>query len=473
MARETELEKKIEGLLENAIAEGELPCANVLVLHKDKTVCYAQAGKDPGTGREIARDTIFRLYSQSKPITSAAVCLLMERGIIDMNDPVEKYLPGFANPKVLGKDGELIPAARSVKLMDLMGMCAGLCYPMEDAPGQYAAELFEKNQAAMDAGGGYTTVEMANEIGKLPLAFQPGTDYRYSTCADVLGAVVETASGKRFGRFLQEEFFEPLEMEDTGFYVPEEKADRLVTCAKRTPEGIQVMECKHLNVGNYTREPAFESGGAGLVSTLDDYRHFASMLLHEGEYKDRRILSRAGGLQLRQADAGLREPGRGPRTGLPRRIRLGRMAGHLLCQFPASEDDAAAESECGGYGHGTGDPEDPERGAGLDDLSKRIPAGEAAENRLSLSRQNIGPEIREGRTVCSTEKARAEGNGPPWASDACGFRETGTASIQMRRRRSSSARRSWASIILTQRTSTPEARNASEPFWRRTGSGRR
>ena len=152
MARETELEKKIEGLLENAIAEGELPCANVLVLHKDKTVCYAQAGKDPGTGREIARDTIFRLYSQSKPITSAAVCLLMERGIIDMNDPVEKYLPGFANPKVLGKDGELIPAARSVKLMDLMGMCAGLCYPMEDAPGQYAAELFEKNQAAMDAG---------------------------------------------------------------------------------------------------------------------------------------------------------------------------------------------------------------------------------------------------------------------------------------------------------------------------------
>ena len=293
MARETELEKKIEGLLENAIAEGELPCANVLVLHKDKTVCYAQAGKDPGTGREIARDTIFRLYSQSKPITSAAVCLLMERGIIDMNDPVEKYLPGFANPKVLGKDGELIPAARSVKLMDLMGMCAGLCYPMEDAPGQYAAELFEKNQAAMDAGGGYTTVEMANEIGKLPLAFQPGTDYRYSTCADVLGAVVETASGKRFGRFLQEEFFEPLEMEDTGFYVPEEKADRLVTCAKRTPEGIQVMECRHLNVGNYTREPAFQSGGAGLVSTLDDYRHFASMLLHEGEYKDRRILSRA------------------------------------------------------------------------------------------------------------------------------------------------------------------------------------
>ncbi|MBQ9210246.1 MAG: beta-lactamase family protein [Clostridia bacterium] len=292
MSREIELEKKVNRVLQEAIDTGELPCANVMVLHKDKVVCYTQAGKDPGTGEEISRDTIFRLYSQSKPITSAAVCLLMERGIIDMNDPVEKYLPGFAGSKVLGKDGELIPAQRPVKLMDLMGMSAGLCYPMEDAPGQYAAKLFDANQQAMDEGKpGYTTVEFANEIGKLPLAFQPGSDFRYSTCADVLGAVVEVASGKSYSEFLREEIFAPLEMEDTGFSLPEEKLPRLVTCAKRTPEGIQVMECKHLNVGNYTREPAFASGGAGLVSTLDDYRHFAAMLLQGGEYKGQRILS--------------------------------------------------------------------------------------------------------------------------------------------------------------------------------------
>lgn len=293
MARDTGLEKKVKALLERAVDRGELPCASVMVVQNDHVVCYTQAGKDPGTGKEIARDTIFRLYSQSKPVTSAAVCLLTERGVIDMNDPVEMYLPGFADARVL-ENGGLVPARRPVKLMDLMGMCAGLCYPMEDAPGQYAAELFDRNQAEMDAGRpGLTTVEMANEIGKLPLAFHPGTEFRYSTCADVLGAVVEVASGKPYGDFLREEIFEPLEMKDTGFSVPEEKLPRLVTCAKRTPEGIRVMECKHLNVGNYTREPAFASGGAGLVSTLDDYRHFASMLLHGGEYKGTRILSAA------------------------------------------------------------------------------------------------------------------------------------------------------------------------------------
>ena len=294
MARETELEKKVTELLEKAIETGEIPCASVMVLRKDHVVCYAQAGKDPGTGTDLQRDTIFRLYSQSKPITSAAVSLLMERGVIDMNDPVEIYLPGFANPKVVLENGELIPAQRSVKLMDLMGMCAGLCYPMEDVPGQYAAKLFDANQAAMDEGKpGLSTVEMANEIGRLPLAFQPGSNFRYSTCADVLGAIVEVASGRPFGQFLKEEIFDPLEMKDTGFSLPAEKLPRLVTCAKRTPEGIQVMECKHLNVGNYTREPAFVSGGAGLVSTLDDYRHFAGMLLQGGEYKGTRILSRA------------------------------------------------------------------------------------------------------------------------------------------------------------------------------------
>jgi len=294
MARELELEKKVTELMEQAIAAGELPCANMMVLHKDKVICYAQAGKDPGTGAEIQRDTIFRLYSQTKPVTSAAVCLLMERGLLDMNDPVEQYLPGFANSKVVSPSGDLIPAERPVKLMDLMGMSAGLCYPLDDTAGKYAAELFDRNQASMDAGQpGLGTVEFANEIGKLPLAFQPGSNFRYSTCADVLGAVVEVVSGKSYSQFLKEEFFEPLEMEDTGFSLPEDKLPRLVTCARRSPEGIQVMICKHLNVGNYTREPAFASGGAGLVSTLDDYRHFAAMLLSGGEYKGTRILSEA------------------------------------------------------------------------------------------------------------------------------------------------------------------------------------
>ena len=294
MSREERLQAKITAALERGIEEGLMPCGSVMLLQEGKVICYAEAGRDPGTGAPIQRDTIFRLYSQSKPITSAAVCMLMERGVIDMNDPVEKYLPGFANPKVLTADGSLEPASRSVTLMDLMGMAAGLCYPMDDAPGKYAAELFDRNQAEMDAGRpGLTTVEMANEIGRLPLAFHPGSSFRYSTCADVLGAVVEAADRRSYSQFLREELFEPLNMKDTGFWVPEEKMNRLVTCAERSPEGIRVMECRHLNVGNYTREPAFASGGAGLVSTLDDYRRFATMLLGGGKYHGERILSAA------------------------------------------------------------------------------------------------------------------------------------------------------------------------------------
>jgi len=294
MSLNTEMEKKVTATLEKGIEEGEIPCANMMVIQNDRMICYAQAGRDPGTGETLRRDTIFRLYSQSKPVTSAAVAMLIERGMLDAYAPLEKYLPGFANPKVLLENGETEPAQRSVTVMDLLGMSAGLSYPGDDPAGQYAAKLFDENQAAMSAGKpGLSTVEMANEIGKLPLAFQPGTNFRYSTCADVLGAVVEVVSGKKFSDFLREEIFEPLEMADTGFSLPKEKLGRLVTCAKRSPEGIQVMECRHLNVGDYSREPAFASGGAGLVSTLDDYSHFASMLLHGGEYKGQRILSPA------------------------------------------------------------------------------------------------------------------------------------------------------------------------------------
>ena len=127
------------------------------------------------------------------------------------------------------------------------------------------------------------TISFCNKLGEQPLAFQPGTGWRYSTCADILGAVIEAASGKRFGQFLQEELFEPLGMKDTAFWVPEEKRDRLVTCYRRTEDGLEEFNSMHLAVGIYDRPPAFESGGAGLVSTLDDYAAFARMLTNKGE----------------------------------------------------------------------------------------------------------------------------------------------------------------------------------------------
>ncbi len=288
------LREQVTDLLAETVENGECAGVNVLIRRCGEEVLYTQAGMaDIDSHQPVQRDSIFRLYSQTKPITSAAVLLLAERGQIDLMDGVDKYLPGFRNPQVMREDGTVYPAYRAPWLMELLGMTAGVCYPDADPAGQCAARVFEEAQAQIRQGGGIPTVEFMNRLGQQPLAFQPGTHWRYSTCADVLGAVVEVVSGMRFGEFLRRELFEPLDMVDTAFWVPEEKRGRFVTAYNRTPEGLRPWLDLHLACGAYDRSPAFESGGAGLVSTLEDYSHFADMLLAGGVYAGRRILSPA------------------------------------------------------------------------------------------------------------------------------------------------------------------------------------
>ena len=287
------LKERVMSCMEASVANHECAGLSLLVCADGQEALYAETGyADIAANKPIRRDSIFRLYSQSKPVTAAAVMLLVERGVIDLFDPVEKYLPGFRKQRVWTPEG-LVDVNRPVYVHDLLGMVSGLSYPEGDGAGQYAARLFEEEHALIREGQGRGTVELANRIGELPLAFQPGDQYRYGTSADVLGAVVEVASGKSFAAFLKEELFDPLGMKDTAFWVPEEKRDRFVTCYKRVPGGLEVYEGLHLAVGDYTREPAFASGGAGLVSTLDDYAAFASMLLNEGLYKGQRVMSPA------------------------------------------------------------------------------------------------------------------------------------------------------------------------------------
>ena len=288
------LQAQVDSILTAAVRENQCAGMTVLVRRNGEDVLYAQAGlADIEAQKPISDDSIFRLYSQSKPVTAAAVMLLVERGLIDLMDGVDKYLPGFRSPKVVDAQGNITPAYRAPWIMELLGMTAGLSYPGEDPAGQYAARVFEDAHAQILAGGGIPTVEFMNRLGEQPLAFQPGTHWRYSTCADVLGAVIEVVSGKRYGDFLREELFEPLGMVDTAFWVPEDKRERFVTCYKRTPEGLRPWLDQNLACGVYDRDPAFESGGAGLVSTLEDYSHFADMLLNKGEYAGKRILSPA------------------------------------------------------------------------------------------------------------------------------------------------------------------------------------
>ncbi len=283
---------RVRDILKAAVENREAAGISVLVRKNGADAVYTSYGYADIEGKkEVERDTIFRLYSQTKPVTAAAVMLLCERGLIDLMDPAEKFLPGFRNQRVVTEAG-LVPAVRPVNVRDLLGMTAGLCYPDSDRAGQCAASVFDQQQRMMDAGEtGWDTVAFCDRLGRQPLAFQPGTHFRYSTCADVLGAVVKVVSGKKFSAFLKEEFFDPLGMKDTAFWVPEEKRSRFARCYVRGGDGLAEWTGRNLCCGDYSREPAFESGGAGLVSTLDDYARFADMLLREGEAGGKRILS--------------------------------------------------------------------------------------------------------------------------------------------------------------------------------------
>ena len=181
------------------------------MIHKGQELYYAQAGfADIAKGRKMERDTIVRLYSMSKPITAAAVMLLVERGIVDLWDPVEKYIPEFANMMVTADrtvDMGAVKAKRSVTVKDCMNMTSGLPYGCDPDPSSRdVGKVFDELDQRLYSDKPMTTVELAKRLGGCRLDFQPGEGWRYGTSADVLGAVVEVASGMRFGEFLEKEF---------------------------------------------------------------------------------------------------------------------------------------------------------------------------------------------------------------------------------------------------------------------------
>lgn len=238
--------------------------------------------------------TIYRLYSLSKPVAAVAAMLLAEQGRLDLLRPVDAYLPEFQEMKVWTPNG-LIKSERPVRVQDLLNMTAGIVYPDEDGPGRFMQEAFDDIQRKTDTEEAYSTREVMGIIAGQPLAFQPGENFRYGLCADVLGGVIEVITGQKLSVFYQKNIFDRLDMGDTGFYVPKEKQNRLAElyCKKETPEGTVLLpdRKRHLGLGYGLVPPAFESAGAGLYATLEDYAHFANMLAAKGVYKNRRILS--------------------------------------------------------------------------------------------------------------------------------------------------------------------------------------
>jgi CubicO group peptidase (beta-lactamase class C family) len=284
--------RQIEMEMEASCRRGEIAGANFLLTQNGEEIFYGEAGyADRDARMPMGRDTIFRLYSMSKPVTAAACMLLLERGVLDLMDPVSRYIPEFSGQMVWDGDKK-VPARREVILKDLLGMQSGLSYGGESPAGREIQLLLEEAARLAEQGRPLSTRELAGRLGKCMLEFQPGERWMYGLSADVLGAVIEEAAGKPFGQFLQEELFEPLGMEDTGFYVPEGKQRRLARTYEDSPEGLREYTGDHLLIQNRMKTPpVFESGGAGLCSTIDDYNRFAQMLLQGGKCKGRRILS--------------------------------------------------------------------------------------------------------------------------------------------------------------------------------------
>jgi CubicO group peptidase (beta-lactamase class C family) len=282
--------ERVGEYIRNEIATGKIPGAVVLIQQHGHPVYFENFGvRDVATQLPMTPDTIFRLYSMSKPITSVAVMTLVEDGKLRLDDPVSKYLPAFADVKVgVQKSDEngkpalaLEPVNRPITIEDLMRHTSGLTYGFygdSEARRLYAeADLFNRDT---------DNAEFVERIAKLPLAEQPGTLWDYGHSTDVLGRVIEVVSGKSLFGFEKERLLDPLGMTETAFYVADQaKRPRI---AEPMPDDRSVSAVTSL--GDPMMPRRWESGGAGMVGTIGDYARFAQMLLNGGTFEGRRYL---------------------------------------------------------------------------------------------------------------------------------------------------------------------------------------
>jgi CubicO group peptidase (beta-lactamase class C family) len=287
--------ERVGGAMQKYIDQNLFAGVVVLVARQGQVAYLEKFGwQEIAAGKPMAFDTIFRIYSMTKPITSAAVMMLSEEGKIRLSDPLSRYVPAFKNPKVLqarnGCDFELVPARREILVHDLFTHTAGLSYGFDENSAldeRYRKEFWAPN----DQAPGLSLEEMMAKLAKLPLAYHPGTAYRYSVAIDMLGYLVQIVSEQPFEDFLKEKIFDPLGMVDTAFWVPPEKVDRLA--AMYGPlEGGGLKEVGGPQGRTYTRPPSWPSGGGGLVSTIGDYFRFGQMLLNRGALDGVRLLGR-------------------------------------------------------------------------------------------------------------------------------------------------------------------------------------
>ena len=278
---------RLSAALREQIDQQRLPGVVALVVRRGKLAYFEALGRrDPVSGDAMRPDSIFRIYSMTKPVVSVAAMMLFDEGRLFLSDPVAKYLPEFKNTPVgvVRADGVIdhVPPARAMTVQDLLRHTSGLTYEiLAEAPIRklYArAKIYRRD---------WTNEDFSKALATLPLMYQPGSVWDYSRATDVLGRLVEVVSGEPLRDFFQTRIFEPLGMVDTGFHVPAEQLHRLAEPFAKDPDSG--AEVKVLDV----RAPvAMDMGGGGLVSTAADYARFCQMLINGGQLDGQRLLSR-------------------------------------------------------------------------------------------------------------------------------------------------------------------------------------
>lgn len=263
--------------MQAAVEGNHIAGALILVGNDDGIGMLESVGtQGPNDDTPIDEQTIFRIYSMTKPVVSVATMSMVEDGLLSVDDPVSQYIPEFASLEIIDNEtGEIRPAENTMTVEHLLTHKSGIVQGIF-AGGTKLGELYD---AAVITDGSMTNAELAAAVGNLPMLFEPGTAWHYGHSTDVLGAVLEVAAGKPLADILNERIFEPLNMDETSFYVPASKASR-------------IAEPIHGAMADNTIVRPQQSGGGGLNSTTEDYVRFANMLLNDGEYRGVRILDK-------------------------------------------------------------------------------------------------------------------------------------------------------------------------------------
>ena len=322
---------KLKSEMQALVDRNQLPGVVTMVAKDGKIVEFDVAGKrDVESSAPLQKDSIFRIYSMSKPITGVAMMMLFEEGKWQLNDPVSKHIPEFANLKVAKvnpQNGSVTQVApdHPMTMRELMSHSGGLTYGVF---GSTAVDKMYTDVNVLDRDA--TLQAMIDKLGKIPLLHQPGERWHYSVSVDVQGYLVEKLSGQPFAEFLKQRIFDPLGMKDTAFYVPADKLNRFVSFYTYDKDRKFVA---HPGIPDFSKPPGAPSGGGGLVSTAMDYMRFCQMLLNGGELDGHRLLSPLSVQLMRSNVLPVSARTMGPGTGFG-------------LDFAVVEDPVAA----GGYG---------------------------------------------------------------------------------------------------------------------------